>query len=72
MVTHKKGICSVCQSEVPINHSSIPSDEERKRGMEDYEISMTYGENINFICIDHEFYGEKCDGSGQIPQFIIS
>lgn len=73
MINIKKGICCVCESEVPITSSSLPRDEvKREQGWDDFDIDHEYGETINFICIDHDFCGQRCEGIGQIPQFILT
>jgi hypothetical protein len=65
------GICCVCEEKQSIIYSPLPRQEEKDRGLDNFEINMTYGENINFIVEPHDFYGQPCSGSGQIPQFIL-
>lgn len=65
MVTFTKGICCGCHSPVPIVPSPIP----RLEVDSDYP-ELEYGESINYICVDHDFYGATCDGSGQMPQAV--
>ena len=65
------GICSCCEQKVCIERSPIPRQQELDMGYEDFEISMTYGESINFICSPHDCWGVPCEGSGQIPQAVI-
>ena len=66
-----KGICTGCQEQQSIRRSSTPRQEEKERGMEDCEIDQTYGDTINFVVEPHDFHGEPCDGSGQIPQALV-
>lgn len=65
------GICCTCQQEVPIYTSYIPRNEERERGLEDFEIDMQYGPSIDYLCESHHPWGELCEGTGQIPQFVL-
>jgi hypothetical protein len=67
----KIGICTVCESRVAIVRSDIARKEERERGLDDWEIDMQYGDSINFLVMTHEFCGERCDGSQQIPQTVL-
>ena len=71
MISYKSGICCVCQCAVPLQPSPIPRQQELDRGLDDWDINREYGESINYVVIDHIFYGQKCDGSGQIPQALI-
>jgi hypothetical protein len=66
------GICCVCQQKVNISTSSEPRQQEYDAGHDDNSIDMTYGDEINYVCDAHDFYGEHCDGSGQIPQFFAN
>lgn len=67
-----RGICTCCQAEVPIYASSLARKEEEDRGYDQREIDMTYGESINYLVEQHDFYGELCEGSGQIPQAVLN
>jgi hypothetical protein len=72
MTSYKKGICCGCQSEVAIQPCGLPRQEERERGFDDDDINMTYGTSIDFVVVEHSFFGEHCEGSGQIPQVIVN
>ena len=72
-ITIKTGICCVCQSRIPINKSSLPREEELAHyDNDEFFVDMQYGDCINYVMIDHDFFGEKCSGSGQIPQFLVA
>ena len=71
MLAYREGICCACQCVVPIDPSSAPRDEERERGIEDWEINLIYGGAIDFIVVQHDAYGVPCEGSGQIPQVVL-
>ncbi len=66
----KQGVCSVCECAVPLQPSSAALIAEHERGYDDWMINREYGDAINYICVDHTFYGEHCEGSGQIPQVV--
>ena len=66
-----KGICSVCQTVQPIVNSPTPSMQMEKLGYDDYEMERQFGESIYFLVVSHEFYGEHCDGSNQIPETVL-
>ena len=68
---YKKGLCCGCQSVVPVQPSTLAVEECLDKGIEEWELEQTYGNSIRYIVIDHTFYGEHCDGSGQIPQVVI-
>ncbi len=74
-VSVKLGICCVCQEKVLIEASSLARDELSERYGSDYYdewfIDQWYGDSINFLVVEHKFYGERCDGSGQVPQVVL-
>ena len=65
------GICSVCQERIAVLRSSVPLAQEIARGEDAQDIERQYGEIIHYVVIDHDAWGERCDGSGQIPQTIL-
>ncbi len=71
MVTFKSGVCCACQSVVPLTRSEIPLQQELARGWDREMCEMEYGDSIHYICVSHEFYGEPCEGTGQIPQCVL-
>lgn len=66
MVNIKKGLCCGCQEIVPVTESRQVAEEtsfDREWGF--------MGDEGRFVCISHTFYGEPCDGSGQVPQCLV-
>lgn len=67
-----KGICCGCQGSV-----ELVSAQRRELSLVDYtddQISdecRWLGESVDYLVIEHEFCGERCDGSGQVPQVVL-
>lgn len=59
-----RGICSVCQSEQSLRLSKKDENE-----YDDFDDSW---ESDYLQVVDtHDFYGEQCDGSGQVPEIVL-
>jgi hypothetical protein len=71
MVKWRKGICCGCQTQVPLTESDIPRQQELDNGMDDWSIDRMYVDAVGFLCVEHEAWGERCEGSGQVPQVVL-
>lgn len=56
-VKYRSGICSTCQSEVPVFRApyDAPPGEERE----------------NWLAIDHSFCGRRCEGTKMTPEYVF-
>ena len=67
----RQGICPVCQSKQLVSSSSAPRHDYREIGWDDEEIDRCHGEEVNFVLISHDFYGQPCEGGGQMPEAVL-
>lgn len=66
-----RGICCGCQSPVDLQYSSLPLHQLLELGQDEEEIHREYGDSISYVCVSHDAWGERCDGSGLVPQVVL-
>jgi hypothetical protein len=66
-----RGVCTGCQCLVSVRFSTAPRLEMKNVGYNDWDLDMQFGESINYLCSEHDFCGERCDGSTLCPQAIV-
>lgn len=67
-----QGVCSVCRSKVEVvsAHGRI-FHEMKEHGWDDEDVIREFGQSAHYLCEKHESFGQRCDGSGQIPEAIL-
>lgn len=66
-----QGICCGCQSPQDIQLSNLPANQMADLGWDAEDMDRCFGDDHRYVVMEHDFHGQRCDGSGLVPQAII-